>query len=117
MSRLEQETPINRDNKRQSVTEGRIQALIRRLETGRSAPITAMEYVKPIAHLQTSKFKDSGDMDSDSDSEIENPETVDNDEVDAADEDDMTCGVQLRLQLTSAISPSLSKPLDTLSSL
>ena len=46
-----------------------------------------MEYVKGIAHLQTSKFKDNGDMDSDSDSEIENPETVDNDEVDAADEE------------------------------
>ena len=87
MSRLEQETPINRDNRRQSVNEGRIQALIRRLETGRPAPITAMEYVKAIAHLQTSKFKDNGDMDSDSDSEIENPETVDNDEVDAADEE------------------------------
>ena len=38
-------------------------------------------------------------------------------EFDAVDDDDMTCGVQLRLQLTSAISPSLSKPLDTLSSL
>ena len=105
MSRLEQETPINRDNRRQSVNEGRIQALIRRLETGRPAPITAMEYVKAIAHLQTSKFKDSGDMDSDSDSEVENPETVDNDEVDAADEEadtapstnqrDITCQICL----------------------
>ena len=41
----------------------------------------------------------------------------DDDDDDAADDDDMTCGVQLRLQLTSAISPSLSKPLDTMSSL
>ena len=50
--------------------------------------------------------KDNGDMDSDSDSEIENPETVDDDnEVDAADEEtdtgpstnqrDITCRICL----------------------
>ena len=30
-----------------------------------------MKYVEAIANLQTSKFKDTGDVDSDSDSEIE----------------------------------------------
>ena len=64
-----------------------------------------MEYVKAIAHMQTSKFQHNGDIDSDSDSEIENPETVDNDEDDAADEEtdtapsanqrDITCRICL----------------------
>ena len=75
---------------------------MRHLETGRPAPITAMEYVKAIAHLQTSKFKDNGDMDSDSDSEIENPETVDNDnEVDAADEETDTAPSTNRQQIAN----------------
>ena len=41
------------------------------LENGRQSPITPMRYVEAITNLQTSKFKDTGDVDSDSDSEIE----------------------------------------------
>ena len=106
MSRLEQETPINRDNsRRQSVTEGKIQTLIRRLETGRPTPITPMEYVKAIAHMQTSKFQHNGDIDSDSDSEIENPETVDNEasQVDAADEEPDTASSTNQRDITCRI--------------
>ena len=64
MSRIEQEVPINRVHK-PSANKSRIDTLIQRLETGRPTPITPMKYVKAIANLQTSKFKDTGDVDSD----------------------------------------------------
>ena len=70
MSRIEQEVPINRVQK-PTANQSRIDTLIQRLETGRPTPITPMKYVEAIANLQTSKFKDTGDVDSDSDSEIE----------------------------------------------
>lgn len=70
MSRIEQEAPTNRVRK-PTANQSRIETLIKRLETGRPSPITPMRYVEAIANLQTSKFKDTGDVDSDSDSEIE----------------------------------------------
>ena len=69
MSRIEQEVPTNRVRK-PTANQSRIETLIQRLETGRPSPITPMRYVEAIANLQTSKFKDTGDVDSDSDSEI-----------------------------------------------
>ena len=79
MERLSQQTPVTRE-RQPRVTEVKIQTLIKRLETGRPTPITPMEYVHAIAHLQTSKFKASGDVDSDSDSEVENAAEIDEDE-------------------------------------
>ena len=70
MSRIEQEVPTNRVRK-PTANQSRIETLIQRLESGRPSPITPMRYVAAIANLQTSKFKDTGDVDSDSDSEIE----------------------------------------------
>ena len=64
-----------------------------------------MEYVKAIAHMQTSKFQHNGDIDSDSDSEIENPETVDNEasQVDAADEETDTASSTNQRDITCRI--------------
>ena len=67
MERLSQQTPVTRE-RQPRVTEVKIQTLIKRLETGRPT------------HLQTSKFKASGDVDSDSDSEVENAAEIDEDE-------------------------------------
>ena len=66
--------PINRP-KKQSENDKRICNLVQRLETGHPTPITALEFTKALAHLQTSKFRYNDDVDSDSDSD-EEPEEV-----------------------------------------
>ena len=71
MERLDQQTAIGRD-RGPNPNSKRIEALTTRLE---SSQITPLDFVKAIAHLiGKSKVKDGGDVDSDSDSEIEEEE-------------------------------------------
>ena len=63
-----------------------------------------MKYVEAIANLQTSKFKDTGDVDSDSDSEIEevNGEV---EEESTPSQSDITCRVCMDREVNAIIQP------------
>ena len=113
MSRIEQEVPTNRVRK-PTANQSRIETLIKRLETGRPSPITPMRYVEAIANLQTSKFKDTGDVDSDSDSEIEDVNgEAEEEPTQAAEEQaeptpsqsDITCRVCMDREVNAIIQP------------
>ena len=74
------ETSIRRP-KKPNENDRRIQNLVQRLETGQPTPITPLDFVKAMAHLQTSKFKYNEDAHSDSDSE-----EADGDEAELAEQ-------------------------------
>ena len=68
IERILAETPMRRPRK-PNENEKRIQNLVQRLETGQPTPTTPLDFVKAMAHLQTSKFKYNEDAHSESDSE------------------------------------------------
>ena len=79
-----------------------------------------MEYVKALAHLQTSKFKDNGDMDSDSDSDIENAEDVDEEptQVNAVEEQNHVAesqsDISCKICLSTDVNATVPRPCLTL---
>ena len=86
IDRLQLETPVTRE-RRPNANDARIKTLIKRLETGRPSPITSIGFVKAVADMQSSKFKPREDIDSDSDSEVDNAEEISNDEEPSSDPD------------------------------
>ena len=73
-----------------------------------------MKYVEAIANMQTSKFKDTGDVDSDSDSEIEDVNgEAEEEPTQAAEEQaeptpsqsDITCRVCMDREVNAIIQP------------